>query len=153
MYAPHVRVDKIPKYQVMTGGEWTELRHCRKMICVSHHSTKHASTVLMPSWHAPLPTSGVSHTEQHSEKAFFLGILALKPADTNLRRAFLLETFVPASDSDLLMSVALDLRFLSAIRTFLLSVLGVETFYMYRQSVLGHRWIIKLDSNCWYSHC
>ena len=90
----------------------------------------------MPSWHAPLPTSGVSHTEQHSEKAFFLGILALKPADTNLRRAFLSETFVPASDSDLLMSVALDLRFLSAIRTFLLSILGVETFYMYRQSVL-----------------
>jgi len=87
------------------------------------------------------------------QKRLFLGILALKPADTNLRCTVWLETFVPASDSDLLMLVALDLRFLSAIRTFLLSVLGVETFYMYCQSVLGHRWIIKLDSNCWYSQC
>jgi len=65
------------------------------------------------------------------KKGFFLG--------TNLRRTVWLETFIPASDSDLLMSVALDLRFLSAIRTILLSVWGVETFYMYRQSVLGHR--------------
>jgi len=65
------------------------------------------------------------------QKGFFLG--------TNLRRTVWSDTFIPASDSDLLMSVALDLRFLSAIWTILLSVWGVETFYMYRQSVLGHR--------------
>ena len=53
-------------------------------------------------------------------KGFFLGILALKPADTNLRRTVRSETFIAASDSDLLMSVALDLRFLSAILTILL---------------------------------
>jgi len=44
-------------------------------------------------------------------KGFFIKILAHKPADTNRRRTVRSETCTPASESDLLMSMALDVRF------------------------------------------